>query len=66
VNSDPFALLGLSRSAGPAEIDAAYSNLARVFDPKRWREEDSSVQAEAVVWSEALTGARKAALLAVA
>jgi curved DNA-binding protein CbpA len=65
VNSDPFVLLGLSRSAGTAEIDAAYELLAAVFDPRRWSGAIPSVQAEAIAWSEALSEAREAALNAV-
>lgn len=62
VNIDPFDLLGVSRSAGTAEINAAYRHLAPVFDPQRWRDEHPSVRAEAVAWSEALNRAREAAL----
>jgi preprotein translocase subunit Sec63 len=65
VNVDPFDLLGLTRNATDAEINAAYRRLAPVFDPRRWMDASPAVQAQAQSWTDALVRAREAAMDAV-
>jgi hypothetical protein len=65
MNVDPFDLLGVTRDATDAEINAAYRRLAPVFDVRRWMDASPRVQAEARSWTDALVRAREAAMDAV-
>jgi hypothetical protein len=58
---DPYDLLGVQRTATPAEVVAAYEHVAEIFDPSRWAASPELAR-EATAWAEAIEGARRTIL----